>query len=158
MPRVYSVEATGTVERVFPLSHHITRAVDDRSRMQIKVGYGIYEVYQRWKNDPDVPTPTTKTTHYVGINRNVLSRGGYTVKSFSTAQSARNFSISSILLFNTSENPYKEYSSINNLEGVGGTDRKKESSSLAAAPNSIIGGMLSLIILYIFPLVFIFCP
>lgn len=49
-------------------------------------------------------------------------------------------SVSSILLFNSDENLYKKYQSINNLEGVGGTDRAQESGELAAAPSSLLEG------------------
>ena len=49
-------------------------------------------------------------------------------------------SISSVLLFNSDENPYKQYSSVNNLEGVGGQDRQQEVVGPSAAPKSIIEG------------------
>eukprot|EP00823_Brevimastigomonas_motovehiculus_P007198 TRINITY_DN619_c5_g1_i1.p1 TRINITY_DN619_c5_g1~~TRINITY_DN619_c5_g1_i1.p1 ORF type:complete len:562 (+),score=177.50 TRINITY_DN619_c5_g1_i1:102-1787(+) len=52
-------------------------------------------------------------------------------------------SISSVLLFNSDENPYKKYESLDNLEGVGGTDREKETKDkvLAEAPHSILTGI-----------------
>jgi WAS protein family homolog 1 len=49
-------------------------------------------------------------------------------------------SISSVLLFNSAENPYKEYVSLNNLEGVGGTDRAKAQQGLADAPITLVEG------------------
>ena len=49
-------------------------------------------------------------------------------------------SISSILLFNSDENPYKAYHSINNLEGTAGEDRKVEQAGPSAAPRSIVEG------------------
>eukprot|EP00479_Gromia_sphaerica_P008246 TRINITY_DN3059_c0_g1_i1.p1 TRINITY_DN3059_c0_g1~~TRINITY_DN3059_c0_g1_i1.p1 ORF type:complete len:230 (-),score=41.38 TRINITY_DN3059_c0_g1_i1:487-1176(-) len=48
--------------------------------------------------------------------------------------------VSSMLLFNTAENPYKEYASFNNLEGIGGTDREKESKELSDAPQTMRDG------------------
>ncbi|MDO9334462.1 MAG: hypothetical protein Q7T57_08080, partial [Dehalococcoidales bacterium] len=50
-------------------------------------------------------------------------------------------SISSVLLFNSDENPYKQYVTINNLEGVGGQDRAQESGGPSAAPRSLIDGL-----------------
>ena len=50
-------------------------------------------------------------------------------------------SISSVLLFNSDENPYKQYVSINNLEGVGGQDRAQDSVGPSAAPKSLIDGL-----------------
>jgi hypothetical protein len=50
-------------------------------------------------------------------------------------------SISSVLLFNSDENPYKQYVSINNLEGVGGQDRDKEAGGPSAAPKSLVDGL-----------------
>ena len=49
-------------------------------------------------------------------------------------------SVSSILLFNTAENPYKKYVSLDNLEGVIGKDREKKSREVAAAPRTLIDG------------------
>jgi len=50
-------------------------------------------------------------------------------------------SISSVLLFNSDENPYKQYVSINNLEGVGGEDRQQALGGPSAAPQSLIEGL-----------------
>lgn len=50
-------------------------------------------------------------------------------------------SISSVLLFNSDENPYKQYVTINNLEGVGGQDRATELAGPSAAPQSLIDGL-----------------
>lgn len=50
-------------------------------------------------------------------------------------------SISSVLLFNSDENPYKQYVSINNLEGVGGQDRAQDAAGPSAAPKSLIDGL-----------------
>ena len=49
-------------------------------------------------------------------------------------------SVSSVLLFNSDQNPYKQYVSVNNLEGVGGHDRAVNESGPSAAPKSIIEG------------------
>jgi len=49
-------------------------------------------------------------------------------------------SISSILLFNSDENPYKRYVTINNLEGEITQERAKIESGPSAAPTSIIEG------------------
>lgn len=49
-------------------------------------------------------------------------------------------SVSSILLFNSSENPYKSYSSFNNLEGVVGKERERTEAELAMAPTSVLEG------------------
>lgn len=51
-------------------------------------------------------------------------------------------SVSSILLFNSSENPYKKYQSINNLEGVDVESRAKLTAELAAAPTSLLEGAM----------------
>ena len=50
-------------------------------------------------------------------------------------------SVSSVLLFNSDENPYKQYVSINNLEGVGGQDRATDAGGPSAAPKSLIDGL-----------------
>lgn len=50
-------------------------------------------------------------------------------------------SISSVLLFNSDENPYKQYVTINNLEGVGGQDRATDAGGPSAAPRSLIDGL-----------------
>lgn len=49
-------------------------------------------------------------------------------------------SVSSALLFNSDENLYKKYQSINNLEGVGGIDKEQEDEELAAAPHTLLEG------------------
>jgi WAS family protein 1 len=49
-------------------------------------------------------------------------------------------SVSGIILFNSQENPYKTYSSFNNLEGVMNKEREKTDTSLAAAPTSVLDG------------------
>lgn len=49
-------------------------------------------------------------------------------------------SVSSILLFNSDENPYKKYVSFNNLEGRGGEDRVEQQRELAEAPKTIFEG------------------
>lgn len=49
-------------------------------------------------------------------------------------------SVSSILLFNSDENPYKKYVSFNNLEGTGGEDRVEQQRELAEAPKTIFEG------------------
>ena len=46
----------------------------------------------------------------------------------------------SVLLFNSSENPYKKYVTLDNLEGVGGIDREKQQAELAAAPQTLVDG------------------
>jgi hypothetical protein len=51
-------------------------------------------------------------------------------------------SISSVILFNSDANPYKQYNSINNLEGVGGQDRAIQESGPGAAPKSLIEGAI----------------
>jgi len=48
--------------------------------------------------------------------------------------------IGSILLFNSSENPYKKYVTLDNLEGEAGKDREKIQRELAAAPQSLFDG------------------
>lgn len=49
--------------------------------------------------------------------------------------------ISSCLLFNTNENPYRKYASMDNLEGKEGTDREKIEEQLALAPQTIVDGV-----------------
>jgi WAS family protein 1 len=49
-------------------------------------------------------------------------------------------SVSSILLFNSDENPYKKYVTINNLEGKAGEDRQAQTTELMAAPKSLLEG------------------
>jgi WAS family protein 1 len=49
-------------------------------------------------------------------------------------------SISSILLFNTVDNPYKKYESLDNLQGVAGKDRERVTAEVAAAPQTMIDG------------------
>jgi len=46
-------------------------------------------------------------------------------------------SVSSCLLFNTNENPYKKYSWLDNLEGIDVTEREKVVEELASAPQTI---------------------
>lgn len=49
-------------------------------------------------------------------------------------------SVSSLLLFNTSENPYKTYLSLDNLEGKAPAEREAEKQALAAAPKTVAEG------------------
>lgn len=52
-------------------------------------------------------------------------------------------SVSSVVLFNSDENPYKHYNTINNLEGVGGKDRANNNDfGPSAAPQSLIEGAI----------------
>jgi len=46
-------------------------------------------------------------------------------------------SVSSCLLFNTNENPYKKYSWLDNLEGIDAAEREKVVETLASAPQTI---------------------
>eukprot|EP01083_Nonionella_stella_P140297 429937_1 len=48
--------------------------------------------------------------------------------------------VDSMLLFNTAENPYKKDISLDNLEGVSGKDREKETEELEEAPQTIVDG------------------
>jgi len=49
-------------------------------------------------------------------------------------------SVANLILFNSSENPYQKYESINNLEGVGGQDRETGAKTLFSAPQTLVDG------------------
>ncbi len=49
-------------------------------------------------------------------------------------------SVSSLLLFNTQENPYKSYISLDNLEGKGPIEKKESKREIAAAPKTVTEG------------------
>ena len=91
-----------------------------------------------------IPTPPTDTSALF----TALSRARLTRTEHVTDEAAEGLgrlpaylpSISSVLLFNSDENPYKQYSSVNNLEGVGGQDRQQEVTGPSAAPRSIVEG------------------
>ena len=91
-----------------------------------------------------IPTPPTDTSALF----TALSKARLTRTEHVTDEAAEGLgrlpaylpSISSVLLFNSDENPYKQYSSVNNLEGVGGQDRQQEVVGPSAAPKSIIEG------------------
>ena len=91
-----------------------------------------------------IPTPPTDTSALF----TALSKARLTRTEHVTDEAAEGLgrlpaylpSISSVLLFNSDENPYKQYSSVNNLEGVGGQDRQQAAVGPSAAPKSIVEG------------------
>ena len=86
------------------------------------------------------PSRTGAATHHEGLGRLPEDDGDERGSSGSTAAVT---SISSLLLFNTRENPYKKYSSFNNLEGwwTGrAVQEKPKAKELVAAPDTVLHG------------------